>query len=134
MDKCQQTENVDKIFERLTQVIFKKTYMKLREVARIMKANSQRELLETMADATIIQEMNEAFAREMPGIGEHADNGRLYGYGKKTKAKQKRTPDSVARDQRIKFYDNDRETAEEESMRDLNAELSRGHIDDDYDT
>ena len=132
MDKCQQTENVDQIFERLTQVIFKKTYMKLREAARIMKANSQRELLETMADATIIQEMNEAFAREMPGMGEHADNGRLYGgYGKKTKAKQKRTPDSVARDQRIKFYDIDRETAEEESMRDLNEELSHGHTNDD---
>ena len=131
MGECRQTENVDQIFERLTQVIFKRTYMKLREAARIMKVDSQRELLETMADATIIQEMNEAFAREMPGMGEHADNGRLYGYGKKTKAKQKRTPDSVARDQRIKFYDNDRETAEEESMRDLNEELSHGYTNDD---
>ena len=131
MGRCQQTENVDQIFERLTEVIFKRTYMKLREAGRIMKVESQRELLETMADATIIQEMNEAFAREMPGMGEHADNGRPYGYGKKTKAKQRRTPDSLARDQRIKFDDYDRDTAEEEVERDLNEELSKGYVEDD---
>ena len=130
MGDCRQTENVDQIFERLTEVIFKRTYMKLREAGRVMNVKSQRELLETMADATILQELNESFAREMPGMGELADNGRAYGYGKKTKAKQKRTPDSLARDQRIKFDDDDRDTAEQEATRDLNAELSRGHIDD----
>lgn len=119
MGECRQTENVDQIFERLTEVIFKRTYMKLREAGRVMQVKSQRELLETMVDATIIQELNESFAREMPGIGEYAGNGRLYGYGKKTKAKQKRTPDSVADDQRFKqttivFGDIDRETADYE--------------------
>lgn len=128
MGECRQTENVDQIFERLTEVIFKRTYMKLREAGRVMKVNSQRELLETMADATIIQELNEGFASELPGMGESTENGRTYGYGKKTKAKQRRTPDSLARDQRIKFSDDDRETAEEEAQRELDAELSCGHV------
>lgn len=118
LGECRQTENVDRIFERLTEVIFKRTYMKLREAGRVMKVKSQRELLETMADAAIIEELNEGFARELPGMGEHADNGRPYAYGKKTKAKQHRTPDSLARDQRIKFDDYDREVAEEEAGND----------------
>ncbi len=136
--ECQQTENVDRIFERLTEVIFKRTYMKLREAGQMMKVKSQRELLETMADATILQELNEGFAREMPGMGEHAYNGRTYGgYGKKTKAKQKRTPDSVAEDKRyhqprIVFDDYDRTTTDvPDEERDLDKELSTRFIDDD---
>lgn len=138
MGECQQTENVDRIFERLTEVIFKRTYMKLREAGQMMKVKSQRELLETMADATILQELNEGFAREMPGMGEHAYNGRTYGgYGKKTKAKQKRTPDSVAEDKRyhqprIVFDDYDRTTTDvPDEERDLDKELSTRFIDDD---
>ena len=138
MGECQQTENVDRIFERLTEVIFKRTYMKLREAGQMMKVKSQRELLETMADATILQELNEGFAREMPGMGEHAYNGRTYGgYGKKTKAKQKRTPDSVAEDKRyhqphIVFDDYDRTTTDvSDEERDLDKELSTRFIDDD---
>jgi hypothetical protein len=137
MGECQQTENVDRIFERLTEVIFKRTYMKLREAGQMMKVKSQRELLETMADATILQELNEGFAREMPGMGEHAYNGRTYGYGKKTKAKQKRTPDSVADDKRyhqphIVFDDYDRTTTDvSDEERDLDKELSTRFIDDD---
>ena len=34
-----------------------------------------------------------------------ADNGKEYGYGKKTKGLQHRTPDSVAQDQRFNFED-----------------------------
>lgn len=115
MGECRQTENVDQIFERLTEVIFKRTYMKLREAGRVMQVKSQRELLETMADAAILEEFNEAFSRELPGMGEHTDNGRPYGYGKKTKAKQHRTPDSYAQDQRIKFDDYDREVSDYEA-------------------
>jgi len=141
MGECRQTENVDQIFERLTEVIFKRTYMKLREAGRVMNVKSQRELLETMADGLILQELNEAFANEMPGYGEHADNGRPYGYGKKTKAKQRRTPDSVAQDQRIKFDDYDREVADYEAEgwegeisgcdRDIDDELLTRFKDDD---
>ena len=141
MGECRQTENVDQIFERLTEVIFKRTYMKLREAGRVMNVKSQRELLETMADGLILQELNEAFANEMPGHGEHADNGRSYGYGKKTKAKQRRTPDSVAQDQRIKFDDYDREVADYEAEgwegeisgcdRDIDDELLTRFKDDD---
>jgi hypothetical protein len=41
--------------------------------------------------------------------------GRKIEYGKRTKAKQHRTPDSVARDQRIIFDDDDKALADMEA-------------------
>ena len=113
---CLQTENVDSIFERLVEVIFKKTYLKLRELGRLKGVTSQRELLEMMLDEVAVKGLDEAFAKELPGMGEHTDTGKAYGYGKKTKAKQKRTPDSYANDGRIKFDDYDRELANTEAQ------------------
>ena len=125
MGECLQTENVDKIFERLTEVIFKREYIKLRQLGIQMNVKSQRELLETMIDAQTIHHLDEELAGELPGVGDRAQNGRVYAYGKKTKTKQRRTPDGEAqRQQRIQFTDEDRKAAEQEADRaDLEKEM-----------
>lgn len=116
MGECKQTENVDRIFERLVEVIFKREYIKLRQLGIEMQVKSQRELLQTMIDAQTIHHFNEELAQEMPGVGDRADNGRVYAYGKKTKAKQKRTPDGEAmRQQRIQFNEDDIKAADMEA-------------------
>ena len=73
--------------------------------------------LPTMLDAQDLLNASEADALEGPQMGDVAPNGRSYAYGKKTKAKQRRTPDSVATDQRIKFDEYDAQLAEEEARR-----------------
>jgi hypothetical protein len=84
-----------------------------------MDCQNLSDVLLTMIDAQTILDLDEGFRAELPGMGDHANNGRQVAYGKKSKAKQHRTPDSLANDQRIKqqtivFDDFDRETAERE--------------------
>ena len=144
MGKARQTECSDTILERTAEVTMPGVYRRLRLVGAELKCESLMDILLTMIDAQTILELEERFRAELPGMGEHATNGRPLAYGKKTKAKQHRTPDSLARDQRIKFDDYDRETATQEAVgwedetehptayeRDLNEELSKGHTYDD---
>lgn len=105
MGETEQTENADVIFERICEVVFRQTYLKLRRLGTILNVRSQRELLERMLDEQIAVELQQQFQDEMPGMGDRAENGKPYGYGKKTKAKQYRTPDSVALDGRFSFTD-----------------------------
>jgi len=105
MSEAEQTENADVIFERLCEVVFRRTYLKLRRLGTILNVSSQRELLERMLDEQIAVELEQQFQAELPGMGDRAENGKPYGYGKKTKAKQYRTPDSVALDGRFSFTD-----------------------------
>lgn len=112
MGDCQQTENSDRIFERLTEVIFKRTYMKLRELASVMGFKSQRQLLEHMLSEQIEAELDRELHAMLPGLGVHTEQGKEYGFGKKTKGKQHRTPDSVAHDLRFRF-----DEAEDEAMK-----------------
>lgn len=104
----QQTECVDNILERITEVCMQGIYRRLREIGRSMECESLSDVLLTMIDAQAKIEAEDEFMAEMPGIGDHADNGRQVVYGKKSKAKQHRTPDSLATDQRIRFNDFDR--------------------------
>jgi hypothetical protein len=95
-------------------------YRRLRLVGAKMKCESLMDVLLTMIEEQTILELDEGFRAELPGHGDHADNGRQVAYGKKTKAKQHRTPDSVADDQRfhqthIVFDDYDREVADIEA-------------------
>lgn len=124
MGECQQTENVDQIFERLAEVIYKREYIKLRQLGIRMDVKSIRELLSLMIDAQTVALIDDEFRAEMPGIGDRTANGRLYAYGKKTKAKKRRTPDGEARQQHIVFSSIDSAQAEEEAMRDIDNELS----------
>ena len=53
-------------------------------------------------------------------MGDRADNGRPYAYGKRTKAKQRRTVDGEAhRQQRIQFADTDHPDNDNVSADDL---------------
>jgi hypothetical protein len=114
-EAMRQTECVDDILERVTQVTMRGIYRRLREVGGKLDCQHLSDILLTMIDAQTILELDEGFRAEMPQIGEYDDRGKAIAYGKKTKAKQKRTPDSVARDQRIKFEDIDRDIADYEA-------------------
>jgi len=102
----------------------------LRDMGSELGCKNLSDVLLTMLDMQDLLNAAERDQAEGPQMGDVAPNGRSVAYGKKTKSKQHRTPDSLARDQRIKFDNYDRETSEEEATRDLNAELSRGHVDD----
>ena len=117
---ARQTECSDTILERTAEVTMPGVYRRLRLVGAKMKCESLMDVLLTMIEEQTILELDEGFRAELPGHGDHADNGRQVAYGKKTKAKQHRTPDSVADDQRyrqthIVFDDYDREVADIEA-------------------
>jgi len=112
MSEARQTECVDAILERVTEVTMRGIYRRLRLMGAKMKCDNLSDVLLSMIDAQTILDLEEGFRAELPGIGEHADNGKPVAYGKKSKAKQKRTPDSLAQDQRIKFDDDDKALAD----------------------
>ncbi len=89
-------------------------YRRLRLMGAKMDCQNLSDVLLTMIDMQTILDLDEGFRAELPGMGDHADNGRPVAYGKKTKAKQHRTPDSLARDQRIIFDDDDKTLADME--------------------
>ena len=91
MGEATQTECVDDILERVTEVAMKGLYQELRDIGNDLGTES--------------------------GPADYADNGRRYAYGKKTKSKHHRTPDSLANSKQrtIRFTDDDRKTAEHEA-------------------
>lgn len=111
---ARQTECVDSILERVTEVTMRGIYRRLRLMGAKMDCQNLSDVLLTMIDAQTILDLDEGFRAELPGMGDYNYNGKQIAYGKKTKAKQHRTPDSVAQDQRIKFDDYDREVADYE--------------------
>ncbi len=124
MGDAQQTECVDAILERVTEVTMRGIYRRLRLMGAKMQCENLSDVLLTMIDAQTLLDLDEGFRAELPGMGDHAENGRQIAYGKKSKAMQHRTPDSLARDQRIKFYSPDHEVEEQDDSRDLDAELA----------
>ena len=111
-----ETNNVMKIFERIFNICLPELYMKMFRVKVLMGLNSVTEAVNVMADASIIEYLNEESRREFEGAA-LTDSGKAYQYGARTKAHGHRTPDSVAMDQRIKFDTDDREAAEKEASR-----------------
>lgn len=87
-------------------------YRKIRRLGADMECNNLSDVLLTMLDAQEILNAREDMHDVGPQMGEHTDAGRLYQYGKKTKAKQRRSPDSIATDQRIKFDEYDATTSD----------------------
>ena len=118
--ETRQTECVDDILERVTEVTMHGIYRRLRLMGAKMDCQNLSDVLLTMIDAQTILDLDEGFRAELPGMGDYDPRGRSMAYGKKTKAKQHRTPDSYAQDQRIKqqtitFDDYDREVASQEA-------------------
>ena len=114
MSDARMTECVDDILERVTEVTMHGIYRRLRLLGARMGCNHLSDVLLTMIDAQTIIELEEESKVEMKGEAQYDIRGRRIEYGKRTRAKQHRTPDSVAQDQRIKFDDYDREVADYE--------------------
>ena len=111
----QMTENVDYILERVCEVTMHGIYRRLRVLGGKMGCKYLSDILLTMIDAQTVLQLNEEERDEMRAPGNFTDSGREYAYGKKTKGLQHRSPDSIARDQRIKFDSDDFEVADMEA-------------------
>lgn len=119
MSDARMTECVDDILERVCEVTMHGIYRRLRLMGARMDCKNLSDVLLTMIDAQTIMDMDEESKVEMKGEALYDYRGRPIKYGARTKAKQHRTPDSLANDQRIKqqtivFDDFDRETADNE--------------------
>ena len=114
MSDARMTECVDDILERVCEVTMHGIYRRLRLMGARMDCKNLSDVLLTMIDAQTILDMDEESKVEMKGEALYDYRGRPIKYGARTKAKQHRTPDSLAMDQRIKFDDDDREAADNE--------------------
>ena len=115
MSDARMTECVDDILERVTEVTMHGIYRRLRLFGARMKCNDLSDILLTLVDGETIALLDEEAKAEMKGEALYDYRGRRIEYGKKSKAKQHRTPDSMATDQRIKFGDEDKELSEQEA-------------------
>ena len=111
----EEDSNVMHIFERIFNICMPELYMKLFRARIMLECETVSEVINMLCDAQIIEQLNEGYRREFEDAA-RADNGKGYAYGNKTKGLQHRTPDSLARDQRIKFDDYDREVADMEAQ------------------
>ena len=90
-------------------------YNRLRRLGARLHCEHLSDILLTMIDAQSLLMTEEENRFEMKGDAMYDVRGRRIEYGKRTKAKQYRTPDSVARDQRIIFDDDDKALADMEA-------------------
>lgn len=112
--EARQTECVDDILECVTEATMVGIYNRLRRMGARLDCENLSDVLLTMLDAQSIILTEDENRFEMKGQAMYDQRGRKIEYGKKSKAKQHRTPDSVAQDQRIIFDDIDREVADYE--------------------
>ena len=134
MSDARMTECVDDILERVCEVTMHGIYRRLRLIGAEHDCKNLSDILLTMVDAQTILDMDEASKVEMKGEAMYDYRGRPIQYGTKSKAKQHRTPDSLANDQRIKqqtivFDDFDREAADQEAtFSDINHESEEDSV------
>ena len=120
MGEARMTECVDDILERVAEVTMHGIYRRLRLLGARMECQNLSDVLLTMIDAQSVIELEEENKVEMNGSPMFDDRGRPIKYGARTKSHGRRTPDSLAADQRIKqttikFDTDDREAAEKEA-------------------
>ena len=116
-EKPQMTECVDDILERVTEATMIGIYNRLRRLGARLHCEHLSDILLTMIDAQSLLMTEEENRFEMKGDAMYDVRGRRIEYGKRTKAKQHRTPDSMADDKRyqqthIMFDDIDREVSD----------------------
>ena len=103
-----QTECVDDILERVTQVTMRGIYKRLLAMGEKIDCHNLTDVLLTMLDAQDFIEMTESDGQEGPQMGDIAPNGKALAYGKRTKRKKHFTPDTMPT-QRTIFEDFDRD-------------------------
>lgn len=114
MGESRQTECVDDILERVTQVLVPGIYKRIRKMEKRLGTDSLMDTLLTMLDAQELFEAVEGDRSEGPQMGDVADNGRRLEYGKRTKRKKRFDPDTLPEQVRIHFADYDKRVAESE--------------------
>ena len=114
MGESRQTECVDDILERVTQVLVPGIYKRIRQMEKRLGTDSLMDTLLTMLDAQELFEAVEGDRSEGPQMGDVADNGRRLEYGKRTKRKKRFNPDTLPEQVRIHFTDYDKRVAESE--------------------
>ena len=90
-----QTECVDDILERVTEVTMRGIYKRLRLMGAKMDCRNLTDVLLTMLDAQGFIDTVEGDAAEGPQMGDIAPNGKALAYGKRTKRKKHFTPDTM---------------------------------------
>ena len=90
-----QTECVDDILERVTQVTMQGIYKRLRQMGKKLDCPNLTDVLLTMLDAQDFIDAVDGDAAEGPQMGDIAPNGRALAYGKRTKRKKHFTPDTM---------------------------------------
>jgi hypothetical protein len=93
MGDAMQTINTNEIFERIVEVIWRKTYERLRKLAAQMGIQTQRELVERMLEDQLNINIEDSDREESQGINDYAENNRRLEYGKRTKRVKHRSPD-----------------------------------------
>lgn len=94
-NEARQTECVDDILERVTEVTMSGIYRRLKLMGAKLECNNLSDVLLTMLDAQDILHLDEGFLSEMPQMGDVAPNGKPLAYGKRTKRKKHFTPDTM---------------------------------------
>ena len=114
MGDAMMTECTDDILERVCEATMRGIYRRLRELGIKMGCNNLSDVLLTMLDDQTVIETKRETEQELPQAGDRAENNREYAYGKRTKQTKRRTPDTLDRQKRITFTDEDRQTADSE--------------------
>jgi hypothetical protein len=114
------TECVDDILECVTEATMAGIYNRLRRLGARLNCENLSDILLTMIERQNIMLTDDENRFEMKGDAMYDVRGRKIEYGKRTKAKQYRTPDSVSEDKRyqqmhIAFDDDDKALADMEA-------------------
>lgn len=132
MGEATMTECTDDILERVCEVTMRGIYRRLRLLGARMDCNNLSDVLLTLIDSQTILDLAGDVQDEGPQMGDRADNGREYAYGKRTKQTKRCTPDTLDLQQRITFTDEDRQQADEEVAR-SSSDKTSGQPDDEPD-
>lgn len=132
MGDATMTECTDDILERVCEVTMRGIYRRLRLLGARMDCNNLSDVLLTLIDSQTILDLAGDVQDEGPQMGDRADNGHEYAYGKRTKQTKRRTPDTLDRQQRITFTAADRQQADEEVAR-SSSDKTSGQPDDEPD-
>ena len=113
MGHATMTECTDDILERVCEVTMRGIYRRLRLLGARMECNNLSDVLLTLIDSQTILDLAGDVQAEGPQMGDRADNGHEYAYGKRTKQTKRRTPDTLDLQQHITFTEEDRQLADE---------------------
>lgn len=90
-----QTANVTQILDRTIENLSPNLYRRLRSLCVEMDCGSVMDLLQTMVDARVVEDLNHESVRQMFEDCNRAENGKPVAYGERTRRKKRYTPDTM---------------------------------------